>query len=189
MRRALQDYLKLPYRMELSFDPESDTWVIRYPELPGCIADGNTPAEAISEGEEAKALWLESAVEEKQEIPEPRGDSDYSGKLVLRLPKVLHETAAKCAAFENVSLNTFLIQLISEGVERSGMKSLMNFVFGQVQKTLTRVVVTHGPGPMKLSLQLDLARIYGQDGEPSRSLDEVAQLPSEKPETENGERH
>jgi antitoxin HicB len=122
MRRAVSDYSSLPYRIELSFDRESNAWVIRYPELPGCIAHGSTPAEAMAEGEEAKALWIEAALEEHQEIPGPQGEPTYSGKLVLRLPKGLHEGAALNAAREGVSLNSYLTQLVSVGVERDRMK-------------------------------------------------------------------
>jgi antitoxin HicB len=127
MRRAVSDYSSLPYRIDLSFDKQSDAWVIRYPELPGCIAHGNTPAQAMAEGEEAKALWIETALEEHQEIPEPQGEPTYSGKLVLRLPKGLHEAAALNAAREGVSLNAYLMHLVSEGVERDRMKRRSSF--------------------------------------------------------------
>ena len=114
--KGLRYYLKAPYRMHLTFDEESDAWVVRYPELPGCIAHGATPAAAFAEGEEAKALWIETAIEEHQAIPEPQGESVYSGKLVLRLPKSLHEAAAQSAEREGTSLNSYLIHLVSEGV-------------------------------------------------------------------------
>ena len=38
-------------------------------------------------------------------IPKPKRDEDYSGKLVLRLPKSLHRELAERAKYENVSLN------------------------------------------------------------------------------------
>ncbi|HYB91524.1 MAG TPA: type II toxin-antitoxin system HicB family antitoxin [Candidatus Binataceae bacterium] len=125
MRKTLKYYLGLQYRMTLDFDKESDAWVIRYPELPGCTSHGDTPARAIAEGEAAKALWLETAMDEGQTIPEPRGEATYSGKFLLRLPKVLHEEAVECAQREGTTLNTYLVHVISEGVARSGMKNFI----------------------------------------------------------------
>ena len=124
IKKKLQHYLKLPYRMNLTFDEESSAWIARYPELPGCMADGATPAEALAEGEEAKALWIETALDADLEIPEPQRDPAYSGKLVLRLPKSLHQAAAERADREGVSLNSYLIQLISEGVRHVGLKKI-----------------------------------------------------------------
>jgi predicted RNase H-like HicB family nuclease len=76
----LQRYLKLPYRMNLTFDAESNAWVIRYPELPGGIAHGATPQRALIEGERAKALWLETALTSGHQILLPQGEPAHSGK-------------------------------------------------------------------------------------------------------------
>jgi len=120
-KKELQHYLKLPYRMNLIFDGESNAWVIRYPELPGCIAHGATPQRALVEGEEAKELWIETALADGHQIPIPQEEPAYSGKFVLRLPKSLHETAAESADREGTSLNSYLVHLVSEGVQRSGL--------------------------------------------------------------------
>jgi predicted HicB family RNase H-like nuclease len=42
-------------------------------------------------------------------IPEPLGLRQYSGRLVLRLPKALHREAVIRAAEEGVSLNQYLL--------------------------------------------------------------------------------
>jgi predicted RNase H-like HicB family nuclease len=53
-RKDVRESRKRRYRMTLGFDAESDAWVVRYPELPGCLAHGATPAEALAEGEEGQ---------------------------------------------------------------------------------------------------------------------------------------
>jgi predicted RNase H-like HicB family nuclease len=127
---SAKEYAGLPYRMEVSFDAESGVWIIRYPELPGCTAHGDSPEDAIALGNEAKALWIETALEENQPVPRPLGEPEYSGKLVLRLPKTLHEAAVRTAEREGVSLNAYLIQLVAEGIQRSGLKSLLSLAQG-----------------------------------------------------------
>jgi antitoxin HicB len=124
-KKDLNYYQSLPYRMELFFDADDRTWFVRFPELPGCDADGDTPEHALAAGEEAKALWLADAHERKQPIPEPQPEVSHSGKFVLRLPKTLHAAAARTAQREGVSLNTYLTQLVAEGVQRSGFENLV----------------------------------------------------------------
>ena len=52
---------------------EDNAFVVDVPELPGCMAHGNTRAEAIANVEEAVAFWLKTAKEEGAPIPEPKG--------------------------------------------------------------------------------------------------------------------
>ena len=133
-KKALKRSLKLPYRISLGFDPESDAWVARYPELPGCLAHGDSPAQALAEGEEAKALWLEAALDNGFEIPTPGGHESHSGKLVLRLPKTLHAAAAANAEEEGTSLNSYLVHLISEGIQKTNVQNL----YSQIERTGVR---------------------------------------------------
>ena len=41
-KKDLTYYEALPYRVDLYFDQDDCVWIARYPELPGCIAHGNT---------------------------------------------------------------------------------------------------------------------------------------------------
>ena len=38
--KTLNEYLKMPYRMELVEDPDEGGFVVSYPDLPGCITCG-----------------------------------------------------------------------------------------------------------------------------------------------------
>jgi len=42
------------------------------PELPGCRSDGDTPEEALRNGYDAVACWIEAANEQGRVVPEPR---------------------------------------------------------------------------------------------------------------------
>ena len=85
-------------------------------ELPGCFAEGDTPAE-VHENLEATALaWLQDELEKGESIPEPQPEHEYSGRFLLRLPRSLHARAAHHAARENVSLNHFISTAVAEKV-------------------------------------------------------------------------
>ena len=42
------------------------------PELPGCRSDGETPEEALRNGYDAIACWIEAAEEMGRPVPQPR---------------------------------------------------------------------------------------------------------------------
>ncbi len=64
---------EIHYETIIYWDSEDCIFVVEVPELPGCIAHGTTKVEAIHNAEEAAKLWLETAAEDGQPIPEPRG--------------------------------------------------------------------------------------------------------------------
>jgi predicted RNase H-like HicB family nuclease len=46
---------------------------LKFPELPGCAAHGNSPDKALKNCNEAIRLWIETAKEFGRTIPEPKG--------------------------------------------------------------------------------------------------------------------
>ena len=63
-------YLSLPYTIELKQDAE-DGWFVRVKELPGCMSQGDSAAEALTMIREAMQGWLTVALEQRMTIPEP----------------------------------------------------------------------------------------------------------------------
>src|SRR5262245_14319931 len=109
------DYLKLPYGRVVV--PESDgTFRAEIIEFPGCIAVGDTAGEALANLESVAESWLQATIAKGLRVPEPVESTEYSGKLVVRLPKTLHKKAAYAAAREGVSLNQFIVTCIAEQV-------------------------------------------------------------------------
>ena len=93
-------------------------WLIEYPDLRGCITDGEPPEDAIAAGREAKAAWIAAMREAGRNVPEPGADptGGYSGKWLLRTPKSLHRRLAERAEREGVSLNTLAVTLLAQGI-------------------------------------------------------------------------
>lgn len=107
------EYLKKAYSRVVI--PEADgSFRSEILEFPGCIATGDTAAEALSALEDVAESWVESVLARGQALPEPLEDNDFSGKLVLRLSKSVHQKAAKAARADGVSLNTFISNCVAE---------------------------------------------------------------------------
>jgi len=85
-------------------------WVAKSSSLKGCIGQGETPEEAVSELQENESAWLETAKEVGIPIPEIPVDSleNYSGKMTLRISPSVHMKAAQRARQEGISLNQYV---------------------------------------------------------------------------------
>ena len=57
----------------LFWSAEDDAFVADVPELPGCTAHGTTQAEALANTQDAIALWIDTASEFGDDIPQPKG--------------------------------------------------------------------------------------------------------------------
>ncbi len=117
---AYEKELKKEFQIKLNpikDDDGSETvWAAVIPELPGCVGAGDTPQEALLAVDDARKSWIEVALLEGKTIPEPASDDtlNYSGKFTLRLPKTMHKDLAEKAEQESVSLNQYLLYLISK---------------------------------------------------------------------------
>lgn len=61
------------YEIIIYWDNQDHLYVADVPELPGCIAHGNTYDEALQNAKEAIQLWIDTAKEFGEPIPEPKG--------------------------------------------------------------------------------------------------------------------
>ena len=112
---APAEYLKRPYGRVVVPEPDG-TFRAEIMEFPGCIATGDTAAEALASLENVAESWLEATIARGQHVPEPMEGGGFSGKLVVRLGRDLHRRAAHMAANEDVSLNQFIVSSVAEHV-------------------------------------------------------------------------
>ncbi len=112
--KTLEEYMKLPYKLEIIPDTEESGFVASYPELPGCITCGETIESVAANAEDAKREWLKSAIAQNIQINEPENLDSYSGQFKLRLPKSLHKTLAEDSKKEGVSMNQYCVYLLSK---------------------------------------------------------------------------
>lgn len=67
--RDIESYMAIPYQIVLT--PEYGAWTATLPDLPGCMAVGETPQEALDLIQDAKFSWISASIEKGLPIPEP----------------------------------------------------------------------------------------------------------------------
>ena len=105
-----------PFTIKELSEEDGGGVLIEFPDLPGCMSDGETIEEAIANGADAVKAWITVAKERGITIPSSCNDEKMSGKWVQRVPKSLHAKLARQAQQEQVSLNTLVVSLLSESL-------------------------------------------------------------------------
>lgn len=113
---TVDEYLKLPYTIQVVRDETDGGWVAQVMELPGCLTQAETFDELGQMVQDAMRVWLEAALEDGLTIPEPRPDEEYSGKFVVRVPKSLHRRLVENSEREGASLNQYINVLVALGL-------------------------------------------------------------------------
>lgn len=113
------EILNKAYARRVTPDP-SGGYVVTVSEFPGCVAEGETADEAISNFNQVATSWIESALHQNYPIREPLDFEGLSGKIALRIPRSLHRDLAEMADLEDVSINQLIVSSIASYVSQKG---------------------------------------------------------------------
>jgi len=68
----------IKYEMIICWSEEDQAYIAEVPELAGCMADGSSYHEAVSNAERVIAEWIDTAVELGRYVPELKGRLLYA---------------------------------------------------------------------------------------------------------------
>jgi predicted RNase H-like HicB family nuclease len=68
----------IKYELVVYWSEEDQVFVVEVPELPGCMADGESYAQAVTNAQVVIEQWIDTARELGRSIPEPRGRLMYA---------------------------------------------------------------------------------------------------------------
>lgn len=110
--------VEIPFRAEeysyrAHFSPEDGAFIGLVDEFPGLSAFGNTLERAVKEIRLVVDEGLRLLAERGENVPEPLGRREYSGKFVVRIDPASHRRLAAAATRSGRSLN----DLIKERLE------------------------------------------------------------------------
>ena len=92
---------------------EGGGYLVEYPDIPGCMSDGETIEDAIANGREALSDCIEVFRESGRKIPKP---SIEPAQWRQRLPRTLYAKLTKQAENEGVSINSLVTAIIAEAI-------------------------------------------------------------------------
>ena len=96
---------------------EGGGYLAEYPEIPGCMSDGETIEEAIANGREALRDCLEVFKESGRKAPIPGVEA---AQWRQRLPRTLYMKLTERAKSEGVSINSLVTAMIAEAIGSRG---------------------------------------------------------------------
>jgi predicted RNase H-like HicB family nuclease len=127
------------YSVSIQWSNEDEGLIATSPELEGLSAFGETQEEAFRELETAKSGYMEVFEDDGCLLPDPDPDTldGYCGQIRLRMPKSLHARLSREAKNEGVSLNIYLVLLLSERnvFKRAWASSRFNELGGSAGRT------------------------------------------------------
>lgn len=145
MAKDLQYYLSLQYDIKLQQISAEDGggWLARIDELEGCIADGESPDEAVKNIEDAKKDWIQFCIDKGMYIPEPEINEieDFSGKFTLRVSKKIHSQLTKEAEAEGISVNNLVNNFIVMGLQNTSIKNELSNLIAENIKPNINVLI------------------------------------------------
>jgi predicted RNase H-like HicB family nuclease len=101
------------YERKAFYSKEDGGWIAVAPELPGCSAFGKTSERALMELNTAIDLWIETAKSKKWGTPKSVASKDPTGKVLLRLPRELHQDYLSLATKEGISMNQYMLYVLA----------------------------------------------------------------------------
>ncbi|GGP17308.1 type II toxin-antitoxin system HicB family antitoxin [Oceanobacillus neutriphilus] len=118
---SLEEFLKLDYKLVITpFEEEGEKgFIVSSPEINGLEVFGVTIDEALKEVNEAKQALFYLQQDKGEKIAYPKGyetnDENLSGRMTIRVPKMLHKRIKDYSNVNGTSLNTSIIQLLNDG--------------------------------------------------------------------------
>lgn len=140
LNKNSEEFLREPYA-RLLIPNEEGGYTAEILEFPGCISQGRTADEAVSNLNETAKSWVEASLENGREIPYPASNYDFSGKVALRMPRSLHRHAAQMAERNSTSLNQYVVASVAEQVGASELYArLVEKIEESIQKSFACAV-------------------------------------------------
>ncbi|NOX89316.1 MAG: toxin-antitoxin system HicB family antitoxin [Calditrichaeota bacterium] len=121
-KKDLDYYKKLRYKVIVQPEYyENEKWFIAYCNELGkysCRGEGETYEEAVKNFEKEKESFIEYLYKNNKNIPEPENyeSKEYSGNINIRMNPDLHAILAENAKLKGISLNQYIIFLLTQNV-------------------------------------------------------------------------
>jgi predicted RNase H-like HicB family nuclease len=121
---ALRFYRAIAY--QAPGDGPEDGWDVVFPDLPGCISQGDSVEDALSGGVEALALHIEGMVAERLDLPssssltDPLPDWLLNTDMANQVPALLQVEMPGKSTRINITMDVALVDRLDAAARRDG---------------------------------------------------------------------
>jgi len=153
MSKNLKYYLSLHYTVEIRklSKENGGGYLASIPQLgsKAFCADGKTIEEALSNLNRIKEDLFRDYLNRGVLIPEPEVETEtiFSGKFVVRIPTTLHRELVETARKQDVSLNQYVLHLLSYNTPLVALEQKVEECFGEIKSTLSSIDVAFRISP------------------------------------------
>ena len=125
------------YSLHLIWSEEDGAYIATVPEIPQLKVVSKTLSQAVLEADEAISEYIEDQNRNQEPSADPRTLTRYSGQFRLRIPRILHATLATEAEGEKISLNSYIMYLLSQRHAKQPVNELAEPVLNtQLRETI-----------------------------------------------------
>jgi len=101
---------EFPFEIHPLSDEDGGGWLVTFPDLPGCMADGDSIEQAVVEAADAERAWLQANAKWGGKTPAS------GGRIIAQVPKELLASLEARASEEGVSTDHLVAGFISRGL-------------------------------------------------------------------------
>lgn len=135
------DYRFNVYQIETT---EGLQWYVEYPDVSAVVGGGDTPEEAIAEAKDNLNAYIEYLQEEGMELPiASKYESEYSGKVTLRMSYSLHKKVSELSELEGVSINSYINEALIEKTQNDiSDRSVLSIISKNASRLKNKILNT-----------------------------------------------
>lgn len=114
--KTLEEYMALPYKMEVIPDSEEPGYIVNFPELPGCITCADTLEKALENAVDAKREWLFASLEDGYPIPEPASIGERSDRFEVLIPMSIRPDLTRASRRIGMDVDQFCTNVLTRAI-------------------------------------------------------------------------
>lgn len=127
LKMALNEDLQFRITITPVLEDGKKSFLVEYPDLPGCMAQGTSLSEALLKARAIQEEWMDAARrlnktwKEAQKVATSQNESrdDFVSSFVLRLPRHLYVKLARIARARSQSIDHTALVMLNEKIRES----------------------------------------------------------------------
>ena len=151
------------YEVIIYWSDEDEAFIAEVPELPGCMADGATYQEALTNAETVIREWVETARDLRRSIPEPAGRRTRRERPRALSEQIAESTPAVLLTRRELQVLSLVIEGLSSKEVADALSVSKRTVDFHLARIYDKLQVSNRVQAMSRVISLGLRRLQASD--------------------------